>query len=374
MTGETKVCTKCGMEKPLDEFYKTKTSKDGYRGTCISCFSENSKTNFEKIRKIPIEERDIPEFKICKKCGIIKPINEFRKDKLKKDGHQSHCKICEFKIQKKYREENKDKPRKKIIKIEYKVCKKCGIEKPVNDFYGASNTNDGYRTRCKECIGEYEKLIFKNKPKKPKVDRSDEIREKRAKIIIEKCEKLNYEFIGWVDNGYKCSDRIILRCKKHDYIWKPVCSEFYRNRASGCPKCSLELNVCENFLFIALNKKYDDLFVYQYRNKEVLDRLSFDFYFPKYKIAIEYQGGHHFKPIVYGKNVDRSIYDYNNTIERDKRKNKICKDNNIKLLYFLYTGRGKVPENYIDKIYTKETELFDIIDKIIEEYNLKILI
>lgn len=31
---ETKVCSKCGEEKPLKMFYKQARSKDGYRGVC----------------------------------------------------------------------------------------------------------------------------------------------------------------------------------------------------------------------------------------------------------------------------------------------------------------------------------------------------
>ena len=31
---DTKICTKCNSEKPLDEFYKRKTYKDGYNTNC----------------------------------------------------------------------------------------------------------------------------------------------------------------------------------------------------------------------------------------------------------------------------------------------------------------------------------------------------
>ena len=41
--------------------------------------------------------------KKCNKCGEIKPLTEFSKDKLRKDGHRSQCKGCA----KRYREENK---------------------------------------------------------------------------------------------------------------------------------------------------------------------------------------------------------------------------------------------------------------------------
>jgi hypothetical protein len=38
-----KVCSKCGNEKPVEEFYKKKDSKDGYRNDCIVCVKEQKK-------------------------------------------------------------------------------------------------------------------------------------------------------------------------------------------------------------------------------------------------------------------------------------------------------------------------------------------
>jgi len=42
--------------------------------------------------------------KKCSKCQIEKEINEFRKDKTKSDGYYSSCKKCKLE----YRRENKD--------------------------------------------------------------------------------------------------------------------------------------------------------------------------------------------------------------------------------------------------------------------------
>ena len=39
----TKVCTTCSLEKPLDAFYKDKTKKDGYRTDCKVCRIATSK-------------------------------------------------------------------------------------------------------------------------------------------------------------------------------------------------------------------------------------------------------------------------------------------------------------------------------------------
>jgi len=38
-----KICIKCGEEKPLTDFYKSKQNKDGYVGMCKSCHSEKTR-------------------------------------------------------------------------------------------------------------------------------------------------------------------------------------------------------------------------------------------------------------------------------------------------------------------------------------------
>lgn len=47
------------------------------------------------------------ENKICTKCGLIKPIDEFVKNNSKKDGYGSHCKTCHRKTCSKYYQNNK---------------------------------------------------------------------------------------------------------------------------------------------------------------------------------------------------------------------------------------------------------------------------
>lgn len=43
-----KKCNKCGIEKPLEEFYRKKSNKDGYHYTCKKCSSEYQKKLHEK--------------------------------------------------------------------------------------------------------------------------------------------------------------------------------------------------------------------------------------------------------------------------------------------------------------------------------------
>jgi hypothetical protein len=37
----TKVCTKCGVEKPVTEFHRAERMKDGYRSDCKLCHNSD---------------------------------------------------------------------------------------------------------------------------------------------------------------------------------------------------------------------------------------------------------------------------------------------------------------------------------------------
>lgn len=54
-------------------------------------------------------ERVIPTKKPCSRCGIVKPLSEFNKNKMRYDGRLPECKECEKVRHKLYREKNKDK-------------------------------------------------------------------------------------------------------------------------------------------------------------------------------------------------------------------------------------------------------------------------
>jgi very-short-patch-repair endonuclease len=60
-----------------------------------------------------------------------------------------------------------------------------------------------------------------------------------------------------------------------------------------------------------------------------------DFYLPDYNIAIECQGIQHFKPVDFAnKGLAWANNEFNKNLKRDKRKNKLCKENGIQILYF----------------------------------------
>ena len=69
---------------------------------------------------------------------------------------------------------------------------------------------------------------------------------------------------------------------------------------------------------------------------------KFDFYLPEYNCCIEYDGIQHFE--VWGWQTEEGL---KKTQERDKIKDKYCKDNNIKLVRIPYTDFEKINCEYI---------------------------
>jgi thiol-disulfide isomerase/thioredoxin len=50
---DTKICTKCKEEKPITEYYKNKLSKDGYQTWCKSCIKLNAMdSKYKETRKV----------------------------------------------------------------------------------------------------------------------------------------------------------------------------------------------------------------------------------------------------------------------------------------------------------------------------------
>ena len=79
--------------------------------------------------------------KECIACHEIKPVNEFTKDKSRKDGLHTYCKTCKY------------YPKG----IEERPCSKCGkVKNSRDDFYPS-------QTCCKECFKIHVKENNKNK-------------------------------------------------------------------------------------------------------------------------------------------------------------------------------------------------------------------
>ena len=154
------------------------------------------------------------------------------------------------------------------------------------------------------------------------------------------------------------TSKICIICPEHGDFWQM--SNAHMDGAN-CPICASKNNISENKLLNLISNEFKEIeVIYQYRTKW-LKRQSIDIFIPYFNIAIEYQGRQHFEPVeLFG-----GESEYIKIIKRDKLKYKLCKDNNITLLYFTYEKKFESNE-YIDKIYIEE---IDIINKIKELIN-----
>jgi DNA mismatch repair ATPase MutL len=107
-----KTCTKCKIEKPLNEFHNKKSSKDGKNSRCKKCRNESnreySKFNSNKIKKKREENKEYYS-------EYSKRYYENNKEKIKKKSKkwQSENKEHRKEYLRKYSEENRESLREK---------------------------------------------------------------------------------------------------------------------------------------------------------------------------------------------------------------------------------------------------------------------
>lgn len=114
----------------------------------------------------------------------------------------------------------------------------------------------------------------------------------------------------------------------------------------GCPKCKKSV-LEEDIKKILTDNNIE--FIWQCTSKTLgwLGLQSLDFYLPQYNIAIECQGGQHFKAVDFFGGYNGFV----NRLRLDKQKYDKSKENGIKILY--YTNIKKKPQNYFDRVYNK---------------------
>ena len=108
-----KLCAKCKRSLPFSEFYNNKKSLDGKSSYCKECSRISSRKSKEKkelekykLKQLQKEqnilhqkqiEKEALNKKICFRCKIEKPIDEFHRDAKAKDGRSSICIDCKRK-------------------------------------------------------------------------------------------------------------------------------------------------------------------------------------------------------------------------------------------------------------------------------------
>lgn len=183
-------------------------------------------------------------------------------------------------------------------------------------------------TRCQKCTNN---------------ENSVRLTEKEAiENINKKLDGKHITFQGFVGGKYiNASTYLILKCDKCGYI-RDTCT--YHNLICSncnCPHCET-FSLEEEIKDLLKNNEIDYVFNKKYK---ILNKLQLDFYIPSKKIAIECQGGQHFKPVKWFGGEEN----FKKQIERDELKKKLCEENGIKLLYYSNLHIDYPYEVYEDK-------------------------
>ena len=86
-----KTCSKCRIEKPLDDFHKNAKGKLGRDQACKPC---RLAMNEAYAQRCKASARPVVETRRCPRCATTKPADGFYKNSRTPDGLSSYCKAC----------------------------------------------------------------------------------------------------------------------------------------------------------------------------------------------------------------------------------------------------------------------------------------
>lgn len=152
-------------------------------------------------------------------------------------------------------------------------------------------------------------------------------------------DKYDYSKVEYVNTETK----VCLICHEHGEFW--ITPHAHLSGKQGCPICNESKLEKELRVFLSAN----NIEHISKKRFKWLGKQHLDFYLPKYNVAIECQGIQHFESVKYFGG-DES---FKERLERDKRKKKLCEENNVPVLYY--------SEYNYDGVYTDKESLINYI-------------
>jgi hypothetical protein len=153
-----KKCPRCGIVKHLDDFHKNKRTKDGVCSWCKECNKAHANAYAAKKREGRPQPIRFAGIKRCSRCGEWKSFDAFGSGKIKRDGEgslHSWCRVCVAEDMR-IRRANDTRPKKRYPPRTEgsKICPRCDSKKHVRDFSKNSSNKDGLDSWCKACSRE----------------------------------------------------------------------------------------------------------------------------------------------------------------------------------------------------------------------------
>lgn len=173
-------------------------------------------------------------------------------------------------------------------------------------------------------------------------EKLSDLQRKTTKEFITEAKKVHnnkydYSKVEYINGKTK----VCIVCPKHGEYWQ---LPYVHTSGCGCSKCYLK---SQTKLYEKLKESFPNEKILFEVNSEVvfwLKNQRFDIYFPKYNIAVEYNGKQHYVPI----NLFGGKLGFEDNLWRDELKRKKCKENNCTLFEVKY--------DYTEEDYQKLVE------------------
>lgn len=212
------------------------------------------------------------------------------------------------------------KPKRKSQKT---CSRECGFKSRSIKIMGSKNSKYNHELKFRACL--YCGKLFRPKSKSDvgiyccRKCKDNHLNEKFKVTLI--CEECGKKFIGVRNRVYKYAFRY---CSRSCYL---------KNMNKRSYKVDYIINTLNKY---GVGKIEEEKPFYWLKSAKGFN-MFLDIFLPKYNIAIEYDGEHHFKPVY---NED---FDYKQ--KRDITKDLLCFINNVNLIRFSY--KEQLTENYI---------------------------
>jgi Recombination endonuclease VII len=167
-TTETKLCTICHKEKPLDAFPASTPRGNLKRGHCYECRCAYTKARYRRLkaegidpnkaakarrhqaRWFPLATVELPpHMKLCSTCKLSKSLDDFVRNSSRLDFRGERCKHCDALAEQRAKDKYWLAP---AYTPESKYCCYCKEKKPAADFHRCRGQIDWLAKVCKQCV------------------------------------------------------------------------------------------------------------------------------------------------------------------------------------------------------------------------------
>lgn len=144
-----RVCTGCGELRPWDDFHLDAHLPEGHRARCRDCRSE------ERLVHAPPGPVLPASMLACSGCRQTLPLEAFRVDARRRNGHLPRCRSCIASERAEARGEERAARAAELVEAlagGVQACSACRQSLPLSDFRKHATSITGYTRICSPCL------------------------------------------------------------------------------------------------------------------------------------------------------------------------------------------------------------------------------